>query len=152
MAGHKWRKATLPLGMLLALAACDAPPTSNGPTGQAVQIGQAGQGKSGALLFAQNCAACHGAGARGDGPAAAGLLESPADLTLIAERSGGVFPADDVLAKVHGYGGPGHFGDMPDFADLEAGATVIWETQEGQRLETPRALVALVGYLDGLQC
>lgn len=107
--------------------------------------------KSGAALYAQNCAACHGANARGDGAAATGLEQAPADLTLIAERNGGSFPADEVLAKVHGYGGPGHFGDMPDFADIDAGRKVIWETQNGQKIATPRALVEVVRYLESLQ-
>lgn len=35
----------------------------------------------GQTLFTQNCAACHGAGAKGDGPAAATLRRPPADLT-----------------------------------------------------------------------
>jgi copper transport protein len=35
----------------------------------------------GEALFAQNCAVCHGAGARGDGPGAASLTRPPADLT-----------------------------------------------------------------------
>ncbi|MCV2891621.1 cytochrome c [Lentibacter sp. XHP0401] len=107
--------------------------------------------KSGSMLFAENCAACHGANARGHGDAESGLEQAPADLTLISERNGGTFPADDVLAKVHGYGGPGHFGDMPDFEDIGAGKKVMWETQNGQKIATPRALVEIVGYLEGLQ-
>lgn len=35
----------------------------------------------GRTLFAANCAVCHGAEGRGDGPAAAGLADPPADLT-----------------------------------------------------------------------
>jgi putative copper export protein/mono/diheme cytochrome c family protein len=35
----------------------------------------------GAALYAENCALCHGATGRGDGPAAAGLAVHPADLT-----------------------------------------------------------------------
>ncbi len=35
----------------------------------------------GAALYPANCAACHGAGGRGDGPAAKGLAVPPADLT-----------------------------------------------------------------------
>ena len=113
--------------------------------------GEEAEAKSGAMLFAQNCAACHGANGRGEGIDVSGLEQVPPDLTLIAERSGGVFPADEVLAKVHGYGGPGHFGDMPDFADIGAGETVMWETENGQKIATPRALVDLMGYLEGLQ-
>ncbi|WP_439110478.1 c-type cytochrome [Lentibacter sp.] len=107
--------------------------------------------KSGGMLFSDNCAACHGVRGRGDGPAAAGLDQAPADLTQIAARNGGRFPADDVLAKIHGYGGPGHFGDMPDFSDLSADDRVMWQTADGQTLATPRALVALVRHLEGLQ-
>ena len=35
----------------------------------------------GEALFRDRCASCHGTGGRGDGPAAAGLLQRPADLT-----------------------------------------------------------------------
>jgi mono/diheme cytochrome c family protein len=35
----------------------------------------------GDALFSQNCALCHGAGGRGDGPGAASLTRAPADLT-----------------------------------------------------------------------
>ena len=115
------------------------------------EIGFGSPPKGGATLFAQNCAVCHGANARGAGAAAVNLEQVPADLTLIAERNGGLFPSDDVLAKIHGYGGPGHFGEMPDFADIDRGENIMWETQNGQKIATPRALVALVRYLEGLQ-
>lgn len=36
---------------------------------------------SGAALFAANCSGCHGVSGRGDGPAARGLPDKPADLT-----------------------------------------------------------------------
>jgi len=38
----------------------------------------------GRKLFSQYCAACHGAGGRGDGPAAVSLTKRPEDLTRIA--------------------------------------------------------------------
>ncbi|MBL8951822.1 MAG: cytochrome c [Myxococcaceae bacterium] len=41
----------------------------------------------GESLFSQRCAACHGAGGKGDGPAAAGLKPAPADLTSQAVRA-----------------------------------------------------------------
>jgi mono/diheme cytochrome c family protein len=43
-------------------------------------------------LFRAYCSACHGADARGGGPAAASMKTKPPDLTRIAERRGGVFP------------------------------------------------------------
>jgi putative copper resistance protein D len=48
----------------------------------------------GAALYAENCALCHGASGRGDGPAAAGLRIRPADLTephLFAHSPGDLF-------------------------------------------------------------
>ena len=48
----------------------------------------------GARLYAENCALCHGAGGKGDGPAAAALTVHPADLTqphLFAHPEGDLF-------------------------------------------------------------
>lgn len=130
---------TLVIGMAcLALTACTA-------------AEQKPVSRNGQSLYMENCAACHGDEGRGDGPAAAGLAQKPANLRQIAVRSGGRFPADDVLAKIHGYGGPGHFGDMPDFADEIEGGTVIWITAEGDRIPTPAALAAITRYLESLQ-
>lgn len=56
----------------------------------------------GETLFARYCAACHGLAARGDGPAASVLATPPANLTGIAARRGGVFPAADIAAIIDG--------------------------------------------------
>ena len=56
----------------------------------------------GAEEFARYCAACHGADARGDGPAAGALRTPPADLTRIAARRAGDFPADEIAAWIDG--------------------------------------------------
>lgn len=62
-------------------------------------------------LFRAYCTACHGADARGGGPAASSLKTKPPDLTRIAQRRGGVFPLADIeqfiageesSAKTHG--------------------------------------------------
>ncbi len=48
----------------------------------------------GARVYARNCALCHGADGKGDGPAAAGLTVRPADLTaahLFAHSEGDLF-------------------------------------------------------------
>ena len=48
----------------------------------------------GAAVYAESCAACHGADGRGKGPAAAGLARKPADLTaahLFAHSAGDLF-------------------------------------------------------------
>lgn len=56
---------------------------------------------SGAELFAQLCASCHGPGGRGDGTVAAALKNPPPDLTRIAVRHGG-FPEEEVYDMVDG--------------------------------------------------
>jgi mono/diheme cytochrome c family protein len=52
------------------------------------------------------CAPCHGRGGQGDGPVAAALRSKPADLTTLAERSGGEYPRDRVRAYITGSGRP----------------------------------------------
>jgi mono/diheme cytochrome c family protein len=55
-------------------------------------------------LFAFYCAPCHGPGGKGDGPVAPSLRTPAADLTTIATRNGGTFPAARVESQVTGTG------------------------------------------------
>jgi len=52
--------------------------------------------------FRLSCSGCHGADARGNGPIAPILTVAVPDLTLIASRRGGWFPADEVYRIVDG--------------------------------------------------
>jgi mono/diheme cytochrome c family protein len=54
--------------------------------------------------FDRYCAPCHGVGGRGDGPVATELKTRPADLTRLAGRNNGSFPAERVSAFVTGTG------------------------------------------------
>jgi mono/diheme cytochrome c family protein len=54
---------------------------------------------SGAEMFSEYCAACHGPSGKGDGPAASALRIPPANLTTLAQRHGGKFP-DSYVATV----------------------------------------------------
>jgi mono/diheme cytochrome c family protein len=71
-------------------------------------------------LFTNYCAACHGTGAKGDGPAAAALNKKPADLTKISARNGGTFPATKVSRFIEGADEvPAHGNrDMPVWGSL----------------------------------
>jgi len=60
-------------------------------------VAQAGYG-----LFLDYCAACHGVDAGGNGPAASALRTPPPDLTAIAERRDGHFPAEELLEFIDG--------------------------------------------------
>ena len=44
-------------------------------------------------LYRHYCATCHGRDGKGNGPAAAALKVPPPDLTVLARRQKGVFPA-----------------------------------------------------------
>ena len=52
--------------------------------------------------FHRYCASCHGTDGRGKGPVAETLHTPPADLTLIAKRHGGNFPAGDIASYIDG--------------------------------------------------
>ncbi len=58
--------------------------------------------ESGKALFTRYCSTCHGADAAGDTPLAKLLATPPPDLTGIAQRQGGWFPEDVVLATIDG--------------------------------------------------
>lgn len=68
--------------------------------------------ESGASMFREYCAVCHGTDAKGKGPAASALKQAPADLTTLAKRHDGKFP-DAYVAEVlrNGVKTPAH-GDV----------------------------------------
>jgi mono/diheme cytochrome c family protein len=114
----------------------------------AAQNAPAKQSIAGAELFRTYCAACHGTSARGDGPLAASMTRKPADLTEIATRNGGVYPAELVFRTidgknpVRGHGGP----DMPVWGDAFARAT-----DGGDDEKVKRIITSLVDYLESIQ-
>jgi len=56
----------------------------------------------GAPIFERYCSSCHGPDGRGGGPAAVALQPRPADLTGIAARRGGEFPAPSIALFIDG--------------------------------------------------
>lgn len=90
--------------------------------------------------FLRACASCHGADARGAGPAAGGFQTSPPDLTLLAARNGGVFPRDAVIAVVSGARSvPAHGSrEMPVWSitfDPPSGPTAVASIVAQQRVD-----------------
>jgi mono/diheme cytochrome c family protein len=70
---------------------------------------------SGAQMFKEYCAVCHGAGGNGDGPVATALKVSTPDLTTLARRHDGQFPGDYIANILkNGVQKPAHgSGEMP---------------------------------------
>ena len=54
---------------------------------------------TGAQMFKEYCAVCHGPAGKGDGPVANALKVPPPDLTTLAQRHDGRFP-DDYVSNV----------------------------------------------------
>ena len=120
-----------------ALAAC----------AQTVSMPDASEG---AVLYAENCAQCHGASGTGDGPWAAGMTPPPSDLTQLMMDS--TFPRAHVLSVIDGYDRtdlPGK--EMPEFGLLLEGDTVPVDLGDGVLTPTPRPLAALMAYLESIQ-
>ena len=103
---------------------------------------------SGSGLYVNYCASCHGPKAKGDGEMAASLKIKPADLTAIAKRNGGKFPADIVFRTIDGRNPVmGHGGqDMPVWGNA------FLRADGGATAEVTRARIeALVNYLQSIQ-
>ncbi len=86
------------LVLLVAATALGAATASAGATPKAQSY------PSGAELFQEHCATCHGAEGTGNGPMAQVLKIPPTDLTQISIRAGGTFPADRIVEVIR-YGG-----------------------------------------------
>lgn len=108
---------------------------------------------TGRALFDQYCVSCHGADGTGNGPAASGLAQRPADLTRISERNGGTFPMIRVMSVIDGYTRRGdRTSVMPELGvALQEGPLVMIETSDGASVPTPANLVALAEYLRTIQ-
>ena len=108
-----------------------------------------GGASSGAILFAERCASCHGRDARGSADLAGGL--SAPDLTGLSERNGGLFPRDFVMAMIDGYDRrtQPHIA-MPEFGADGLGQMIRVEDGESST-SAPVELIALTAYLETLQ-
>ncbi|MEM8800955.1 MAG: cytochrome c [Pseudomonadota bacterium] len=106
------------------------------------------RGKS---LFAQQCAACHGADGREMGSETFGLGVIPPDLTQFSKQNGGAFPRDQVMSVIDGYYRREHYSNpMPVFGDGDMGPTVIVGDDDAAT-PIPADLLALANYLASIR-
>lgn len=104
---------------------------------------------SGSDLFYNSCASCHGRDGKGNGPLGQVLTVRPADLTILAKKTGGTFPAAKIYElidgrnpAVRGHGGP----DMPVWGDAFAKSR---EAGDAERVK--KVIQSLVDYLESIQ-
>ena len=80
---------------------------------------QATSPNSGSEMFHSYCAPCHGVDGKGNGPAASSLKNAPANLTQLAKKNGGKFPAEHVTTVLRsGISGAHGSPDMPVWGPL----------------------------------
>ena len=96
------------------------------------------------------CANCHGVEGKGDGYLAPNLSARPTDLTALAKKNGGVYPAERVGASIDGRAAVKEHGrrEMPVWGDA-----FIWPEQESpERREAVRRKIGeLVEFLRSVQ-
>lgn len=94
------------------------------------------------------CAACHGAGGKGDGKLGKSLQKRPADLTQLARNNEGKFPTETVAKLIDGRSTDRAHSraDMPVWGD------VFSKSQTSTGPEDVKARIdALVKYLETIQ-
>ena len=102
---------------------------------------------SGPEMFKQYCAVCHGAGAKGDGPAASALKPPPPDLTTLTKRHDGTFPKAHVANVLrNGVNAPAHGSvEMPIWGPLFA------SVNQGDQGEVNLRISNLTKYIESIQ-
>jgi mono/diheme cytochrome c family protein len=102
---------------------------------------------SGKEMFAAYCAPCHGADGKGNGPAAASMQVPPTDLTQMAKKHDGKFPANSLASTLKFGNGPGAHGsaDMPVWGPLFQSLDRFHDTSVQQRVSN------LVSYIESIQ-
>lgn len=110
-----------------------------------------------AIDFLSYCAPCHGRDARGGGPVAMELVTKPVDLTGLAARAGGTYPAEEVAKRIDGRELPRAHGtaEMPVWGywfKLQANAAGLLQDEEvNAEAEVKERIGRLVDYLGTLQ-
>ena len=103
---------------------------------------------TGARLYFNHCAACHGDNGEGTGPVASSMRVTVPNLRSLAQRNGGVFPVDAVTAYVDGRSVVAAHGDrqMPIWGDVFRGP------EQGTAERTVRRrIAAIVDFISMLQ-
>ena len=102
---------------------------------------------SGHEMYKNYCAVCHGMDGKGNGPAAEALKVPTPDLTTLAQKNGGTYPALKVSSVLRGEQMmPSHGSkDMPVWGNL------FWHLSGGHASEVHQRVANLSKYIESLQ-
>ena len=102
---------------------------------------------SGSEMYKSYCASCHGLDGKGNGPAAEALKVPPTDLTALAVKNGGKYPALRVAAIIRGEQElPSHgTKDMPIWGNL------FWSMSGGHETEVQQRVANLNKHIESMQ-
>ncbi|MBI1741170.1 MAG: c-type cytochrome [Acidobacteriales bacterium] len=102
---------------------------------------------SGQEMYKNYCAVCHGTDGAGNGPAAPALKVPSPDLTVLAQKNGGKYPALKVAAVIRGEEVlPAHGSkEMPIWGNL------FWSMSGGHSSEVQQRVANLNKYIESLQ-
>ena len=143
-----FRKSMILLGSLLvATSLCLAQEkTDQQPVVKKTPIKQT-NAASGKEMYGQYCAPCHGTDGKGGGPAASSMKAMPTDLTELARKHDGKFPANSVASVLKFGNGPASHGsaDIPVWGPLFQSLDKYHDSVVQQRISN------LVGYIETLQ-
>jgi len=143
------KKCIILLGALVvATGLCLAQEQASKPVVKQTPIKQTSPA-SGKEMFIAYCAPCHGADGKGNGPAAPSMKAAPTDLTQMAKKNGGKFPANS-LASTLKFGGGASAGahgsaDMPVWGPLFQSLDRFHDTSVQQRVSN------LINYIESIQ-
>ncbi len=102
---------------------------------------------SGKDMYMNQCAACHGADAKGNGPAAPALKTPPTDLTMLAKKNHGQFPSNHVYSSIVGdLNVPAH-----GSAEMPMWGNVYRSMSKGSAAEVQQRISNLTEYIKSLQ-
>ena len=101
---------------------------------------------SGKDMFVSYCAAYHGVGGKGDGPAAPAFRNRPTDLTLLARKNHGKFPGAAVAHELSNvYDAPHGSKEMPVWGSIFSELSPKSDTMSALRIAN------IVNYIETLQ-
>lgn len=118
-------------------------------------VAQEGKVDLGKTEYEFNCAHCHGASGKGDGPTSPFLTPKPADLTGLAKANGGILPVVHIYDTIVGKARTKGHGtlEMPAFSTvygLKAGEYYVDVPYDAEAFTRGRILV-LIEYINRLQ-